>query len=175
METHALWEQVSDGAKDFVDSLLVVDPTKRMPAAAVIQHSWLCGRSYFSQLTEASQASRVTAELRKFTDLQLLAALCTTAVARKLDDVRIEDLFRFLMGFDRTRSGCLSASALKVAFGKVLGPESPEKEHLDDLLRASDFDDTRSVVAYMELCALGYARRLDAEDVLLWYAFSRFD
>lgn len=174
-EVALLWESVSDGAKDFVDQLLVAEEGKRMPVASALQHPWLNGRSYFSQLTEANQAGRITSELRKFADLQLLVTLCTAAIARKMDDVRIEDLFRFLLGFDRTRAGRLAPNALRVAFSKVLGPDSPEKEHLEDLLRSSDVDETRSVVAYMQLCALGYARRLDAEDDLMWSVFCHFD
>lgn len=35
------WRDISQSARDFVDSLLVVDPTKRLTAQQALRHSWL--------------------------------------------------------------------------------------------------------------------------------------
>jgi len=35
------WANISDGAKDFIRGLLVVDPTKRMTAIEALQHPWV--------------------------------------------------------------------------------------------------------------------------------------
>ena len=35
------WKNVSEDAKDFIKSLLVVDPEKRLTAAAAVEHKWL--------------------------------------------------------------------------------------------------------------------------------------
>merc|ERR1712100_626742 len=37
------WDEISDTAKNFIDRLLVVDPTKRMTAEQALEHEWLAG------------------------------------------------------------------------------------------------------------------------------------
>jgi Ca2+-binding EF-hand superfamily protein len=39
--THSVWDNVSESAKDFITSLLVRDPTKRMSAERALAHDWL--------------------------------------------------------------------------------------------------------------------------------------
>ena len=36
-----VWDTISDGAKDLVKSLLVVDPAKRLSASGVLKHKWI--------------------------------------------------------------------------------------------------------------------------------------
>jgi len=39
------WSHISDDAIDFIDNLLVADPSKRMDAKAALQHTWLQGNA----------------------------------------------------------------------------------------------------------------------------------
>lgn len=37
---NAVWDDVSDEAKDLISKLLVVDPSKRLTAEQIIEHPW---------------------------------------------------------------------------------------------------------------------------------------
>merc|ERR1712063_87329 len=39
------WDEISDTAKNFIDRLLVVDPTKRMTTGEALAHPWLAGKA----------------------------------------------------------------------------------------------------------------------------------
>jgi calcium/calmodulin-dependent protein kinase I len=55
------WDNVSEGAKDLIRRMLVIDPTKRIKAPAIMEHPWIAGPI----TTDANLASAVQ-ELKKF-------------------------------------------------------------------------------------------------------------
>lgn len=40
-EPEVYWQGVSDSARDFINKLLVIDPSQRMTAEQALQHPWL--------------------------------------------------------------------------------------------------------------------------------------
>lgn len=40
-EPEVYWAGVSDSARDFINKLLTIDPTKRMTASLALEHPWL--------------------------------------------------------------------------------------------------------------------------------------
>ena len=66
------WDDISEAAKNFIDRLLVVDPTKRMTTKQALAHPWLAGHApdkklavtkkmagYVEKYREASRANVV--------------------------------------------------------------------------------------------------------------------
>jgi len=49
------WDHISDDAIDFIDSLLITDPEKRMSATQALQHSWLQGNAPATPLNAVPQ------------------------------------------------------------------------------------------------------------------------
>ena len=37
------WDNISDGAKDLIKKLLVVNPSKRLSAEGILKHPWVIG------------------------------------------------------------------------------------------------------------------------------------
>jgi len=50
------WDHISDDAIDFIDSLLVVDPAKRMTAKQALQHKWLVSNVSDTPLPKVSSS-----------------------------------------------------------------------------------------------------------------------
>jgi len=59
-----LWGHVSEGAKDFLKQIFIVDPDLRPSAAELIKHSWITGKSRFRESTNDLQTTMH--HLRKF-------------------------------------------------------------------------------------------------------------
>jgi len=55
------WDHISDSAIDFIDSLLVVNPKKRMTAEQALQHKWLTN-------APDTELKNVTKEMKKYND-----------------------------------------------------------------------------------------------------------
>lgn len=55
------WDDVSDSAKELIRSLLQVDPSKRLNAEQILQHSWISGAD-----TPRKQLPTVTAKMKEY-------------------------------------------------------------------------------------------------------------
>ena len=55
------WDDISDMAKDLIKSLLVVDPSKRLNAKQILEHTWVAGDS-----TPRTELTNVTEKIREF-------------------------------------------------------------------------------------------------------------
>jgi len=67
------WDEVSDGAKDFVDRLLVLDPKNRMTASEALKHPWLSGESTKdNSLPKVKEQMKQTVDERKESRLSQL-------------------------------------------------------------------------------------------------------
>nr|CCA26775.1 predicted protein putative [Albugo laibachii Nc14] len=60
----AEWSAVSDAAKEFIRSLLVVNPTKRLTASDALRHPWLSGEA---PLTQIGLSSEILLSPKRFT------------------------------------------------------------------------------------------------------------
>jgi len=60
------WDKISDNAKDLVRRMLTVDPKKRITAAEVLKHPWICGNAPNVAIdTSALGKYQATKKLRK--------------------------------------------------------------------------------------------------------------
>ncbi len=55
------WDQISDMAKDLIKRILIVDPTQRMDADAILAHPWVIGEK-----TPRKPLPHVTGKIREF-------------------------------------------------------------------------------------------------------------
>lgn len=64
------WEHISDDCMDFIDQLLVVDPSQRLTAQQALKHSWLQGNAPPTPLLKAqSSMINYTAQYRQMSQL----------------------------------------------------------------------------------------------------------
>jgi len=59
------WDEISDSAKNFIDCLLVVEPSERMTAEQALQHEWLAGSASKKKLRTKE---RMGESMRKYRD-----------------------------------------------------------------------------------------------------------
>ena len=63
----AVWDTVSDDAKDFIRTLLIKDPAVRPTAINALEHRWITGRELSAPLQRNASLAQSVQELKKFT------------------------------------------------------------------------------------------------------------
>jgi len=83
------WDEVSDGAKDIVSKVLVVDPSKRYTAQQCLDHAWIshAGEASAKKLHSSHRAFLL---IRKLSIFDNIDPACLQEVTQKLKVVRIE-------------------------------------------------------------------------------------
>lgn len=177
------WGSVSDDAKDFVKSLLVLRDKKRPTAEKAITHKWLSsGRKDLGaesaapalKLVKNDGAKAAMANFRSFkADTKLKKATCAFIASQLLtkeEKDKIDDVFRAM---DVTRDGKLSKMEVKAGFFQVFGTFLSDQE-LDDMFSRVDCDGT-GVIEYSEFvtASLGETDLLSKDR--LKKAFQLFD
>merc|ERR1719443_165422 len=120
------WNGVSAEAKDFVRSLMEVNPTKRLSAQQALEHPWITNTRDALDTVETSSEPSSCGSLEDETNKALIA-LCEFSNAsrfrrccmrtlvwslRNEDHAKVRDIFTFL---DTNRRGALTRSDLKDA------------------------------------------------------------
>lgn len=95
------WNPISDEAKDMVNNLLIVDPSKRMNASEALEHKWLSKEfSLSDRKPDASVENAVKASLVSFrhtSELKKIALNVSTFVGTTIDEVNITFQQNFLV------------------------------------------------------------------------------
>eukprot|EP00287_Rhodomonas_sp_CCMP768_P007765 CAMPEP_0196728014 /NCGR_PEP_ID=MMETSP1091-20130531/8843_1 /TAXON_ID=302021 /ORGANISM="Rhodomonas sp., Strain CCMP768" /LENGTH=503 /DNA_ID=CAMNT_0042070713 /DNA_START=119 /DNA_END=1630 /DNA_ORIENTATION=- len=83
------WDEVSEGAKDIVSKVLVVDPSKRYTAQQCLDHAWIshAGEASAKKLHSSHRAFLL---IRKLSIFDNIDPSCLQEITQKLKVVRIE-------------------------------------------------------------------------------------
>lgn len=159
---------VSDEARTFIQSLLVVDASERPSAAQVLEHPWLTkgavnGCSVIDKSTIKSMRKfALSSRFRK-------ACFCMMAWSLSLEDrTRLRNQF---LEMDKEKRGTISLTEFKRVIEENYYLDNKETEAIFNSLDA-DQDDC---ICYSEFLAAMIQDRVQMHETLLRKTFARFD
>jgi Ca2+-binding EF-hand superfamily protein len=178
-EPEYLWENVSDLGKDFVKTLLNVDPNDRPTAKDAQRHPWIQTWAKKEGPEEKTLNPKVIDALVSFKELSDMQKLLSEVLSFTLLPEQIEDLRREFEKIDTDGDGEIMFSELKqVLMGSAgsgsLGALSEEEiEDIFQALRVSKDKDDLSI-HWHEFIAAGLSQ-CKVDDRNLRLAFDRLD
>ena len=119
-EPAPVWSPISDAAKSFMHTLLVVDPALRATAETAKQDPWL--KDHHSQrflqgdLTGEATKDRVRAAILQYASTGDFVKFAMNVVAKKSTGQEIEELRALFDEFDRDQTGTLDLAEFKAFF-----------------------------------------------------------
>jgi len=169
---NAVWKGISQGAKDFISSLLTYDPKKRPTAAACINHQWIVANSVM-KCDEAAAGHALDNLIHFHSHTTIKAATLTFIGSQLVTKDEREEMARVFKKLDLNGDGRLSKDEIKDGYMLHYGRLISDKE-VDVMFDAVDTDQsgyidyTEFVIASMNERALMSNERLKA-------AFNMFD
>jgi len=174
-----IWGDISETAKDFIRTLLTVDPKKRPSAAEALEHPWLdtaCRRD--SIMNPIGQ--NVLSSLKAFKDGSHLRRLLSEVVAFTMTPKQIGPLHDEFKKLDPAGTGEISLEALRgVMSSKAntgglgnLGPS--EVADIFDAMRVGPKKEAGRMVQWREFIAAATSMA-EVDEVNLRLAFDRID
>eukprot|EP00930_Biecheleria_cincta_P051173 TRINITY_DN3632_c0_g3_i1.p1 TRINITY_DN3632_c0_g3~~TRINITY_DN3632_c0_g3_i1.p1 ORF type:complete len:525 (+),score=117.86 TRINITY_DN3632_c0_g3_i1:81-1655(+) len=162
------WDKVSGRAFDFVKSLLVVDPERRLTAQQALEHPWIKGRD---EDRSGHFDAEMVSSLCKFSKAQKFRRSCMQLMAWSLtaeDRAQVREAF---LELDTSRSGQIKLIDLKhVLESKFDLPEDHTMAVFQALDSAPDDE-----IHYSDFLAAMMSSRIKLYDELLQECFRRFD
>jgi calcium-dependent protein kinase len=141
----AVFRQVSDTARSFVEALLTVDPSKRCTAGQALQHPWITNRPGTRTLSLVKLD--VVEDIRSFAKTSQLRRACLNVAVQCISDDKVASLRKALLGLDNG-DGAVTLKALVSAIEQVA--DLPEKSFLAQLEQAKDERIMDKLISYSE-------------------------
>lgn len=163
----AIWGKASENCKDFVQSLLVVDPKKRMSASEALEHRWLRAQDHHEQVIDQGMIE----DLCNFAKVSVFRRACLGVLSWSLGVEERKQVRDAFLQIDKDRSGTITINEFKQAVEANL---EIDDETLEKAFRALDANH-KDEVNYHEFLAAMVSSRIALHDHLLKVAFRRFD
>lgn len=167
------WDLNTEDAKDFVTSLLKVDPHQRLTAEAAIAHTFIAGDrpSEGSAGPHSSVDESVVEALRAFGKASKFRRCCMSMMAWSLTNSERAKVRQHFLDMDKTRGGTITLSELRnVLVDKFDLPDEETRAIFEAL--DSNHDEE---IYYTDFLAAMVSTRIEVHDGLLKQAFARFD
>ncbi|XP_068646645.1 calcium-dependent protein kinase 18-like [Aristolochia californica] len=170
------WPNISNGAKDFVNKLLVKDPRARLTAAQALSHPWV---REGGNASEIPLDISVLSNMRQFVKYSRLKQFALRALASTLNDEELADLRDQFDAIDVDRNGAISLDEMRHALAKDL-PWRLKGPRVLEILQAMD-SNTDGLVDFTEFVAATlHVHQLEEHDSNKWQqvsqaAFEKFD
>jgi calcium-dependent protein kinase len=177
-EPQDVWSLVSGKAKEFIKSMLVIDPKHRPTARDAQKHAWL--REWASRLRKqddnmlSPNVVKALVTFKEFSDMRKL--LCEVLSFTLLPD-QIKDLRKEFEKMDTDGSGEISLAALKQVLMMNAGAGSLgalTEEEVEDIFNAMRVKKTETRIHWHEFIAAGLSQ-CQVDDRNLRLAFERLD
>ncbi|ETV86994.1 CAMK/CDPK protein kinase [Aphanomyces astaci] len=163
------WVGVSAEAKDLINHLLLLNPSKRLTAAQALQHPWLSGSA---PSTERSLNGTILGSLKRFQGHNKLKKVALAVIADQLTGHEINELKKQFQKIDVDGNGVITMQELALAV-RDMGQDVLEGEVLT-LLQGIDIDGDGSL-DYKEFLAATVKRNTFNKQEYLAQAFNYFD
>lgn len=163
------WATVSKDAKDLISNLLLIDASKRLTAAEVLQHPWLSGSAPKTAIT---LNSNIFSSLKRFTGHNKLKKAALGVIADLMTESEIVELKKQFMAIDADGNGVITVAELADAL-RTSGHGMIEEEVME-LVKGIDIDGD-GLVDYPEFLAATMKRNLANKQEYLINAFNYFD
>jgi calcium-dependent protein kinase len=114
-----VWENISKGAKDFVSSLLVIDPKVRLNVTSALEHSWIVNREKLSHEIPPEDILNAVGDcLLAYKDTSYLKKIALAVIAHRSSSDEIMHLRKAFDAYDTERNGVISYEEFKAALEK---------------------------------------------------------
>ncbi|XP_019237573.1 PREDICTED: calcium-dependent protein kinase 8-like [Nicotiana attenuata] len=160
------WPKVSDNAKDLVKKMLDPDPTRRLTAQQVLEHTWL---QNIKKAPNVSLGETVKARLKQFSVMNKLKKRALTVIAEFLSAEEVAGMKEAFDQMDTGKKGKINLGD----FDPPIRYHEAEEFALSLLLQADV--DRDGCLNYAEFVAVSVHLRKMANDEHLHKAFSFFD
>jgi len=109
-------DSISDEARDFVQKLLILDPSQRMDAAAALEHPWLACKVVESPRAQAPHlGGDVLCALKQYMSKSKLQRLLLQLLAQELGTEEAKEMRELFLQIDSDESGTIRIGDLKAA------------------------------------------------------------
>mmetsp|Transcript_2897 Transcript_2897/g.8124 ORF Transcript_2897/g.8124 Transcript_2897/m.8124 type:complete len:1038 (+) Transcript_2897:205-3318(+) len=173
-----IWCLVSQGARDFIKNMLVIDPKARPTAQQAQQHPWLLDWANRSKTEDDNVINpNVVEALVNFKELSDMKKLLCEVLSFTLLPEQITDLRKEFEKMDTDGSGEISLSALKEVLVTNAGAGSLgalTEEEVEDIFNAMRVKKTETRIHWHEFIAAGLSQ-CQVDDRNLRLAFDRID
>lgn len=132
------WPQISEGAKDCVNKMLVRDPKKRATCTEILSHPWMNDSAPDTPLDNA-----VAKRIKQFAAMNKLKKAALKIMAASLTANEVEGLKKMFATMDKDNSGCITFDELRKGL-KSQGFSGAENEIMD-MMEQMDLDGNGTV------------------------------
>lgn len=166
------WIPISNEAKDFIDQLLVLDPTKRNDAEMAQRHKWMDMEFKLEDRapTEAL-TGRVTAKLSAFKNNNRLKKLALNVIAHRSTTDEIIQLRKAFDQFDTANAGVITLKEFQAALQEKC---SFSDEEIREMFDSIDINKNGHIM-YTEFIAASLEAQGQLDVDRIAEAFNRFD
>lgn len=161
------WPLLSESARQFVLSLLVVDPEKRLSASEALQHHWICS----VDTPKAVIDTDVLSSLRRFAHASHFRRACLSMMAWSLTVEDQQELRLQFQALDQNKTGTITFQELASVLESTFHIDSAEAK---TLFHGLDMDGGEEI-QYSEFLAAALQDRVRMHEAVLHATFTRFD
>lgn len=120
----AIWNNVSDDAKDFISKLIIIDPKTRLDAAKALHHPWILNRERLPDEKPSEEVlAKIDGSLLNYRHTSQLKKLALTVIAHRSTAAEMQKLRSIFQEFDKSQDGVLSFDEFRQALEKMNYPE----------------------------------------------------
>lgn len=159
------WGGISAMAKQFIRSLLEMDPARRLTAKSALDHRWIV-QNYNENMAVVDLS--VIDAIRSWSKAPKLQRACLSMMAWSLNNKQHAMVRDYFLALDKDRNGTISRAELQDAMEGKLDMPSVEAQTV-----FSAFDDEE--IRYSDFLAAMISSRIAIDDDILHSAFSHFD
>ena len=155
-----VWSRISNEAKDFISSLLVIDPDKRMNAEQALESSWLMKTSQISSISSSSLNIKYDGEkmmqdigqnLLKYSYCTSLKKMSLMIIAHKSNTSEIIKLRNAFFQYDTSGDGCISRDEFFNSMSKFNYADEEINHMFHGVVRLAFYSFSLKVSNYVDL------------------------
>ena len=166
-----VWNLISDDAKDFVSSLIVLNPKKRLDAKQALEHRWFTNvAALSSEVPPAELMEGIEASLMNYANASELKKVALNVIAHKSSAEEIVSLRTAFSHFDTESDGFITFEEFRNALKEC---------NLDDGMLSKVYNsmdvDKNGTVSYTEFLAAVLEARSNIDEERVADAFDRLD
>eukprot|EP00929_Paragymnodinium_shiwhaense_P022911 TRINITY_DN1448_c0_g2_i1.p1 TRINITY_DN1448_c0_g2~~TRINITY_DN1448_c0_g2_i1.p1 ORF type:complete len:576 (+),score=158.34 TRINITY_DN1448_c0_g2_i1:113-1840(+) len=174
-----IWSKVSHRGKHFVQSLLILDPLKRLTAEQALEHDWICMQRMASKASRASSngdaINQETVDaLCSFAKASQFKRACMSLMAWSLTNEERKSVRDEFIEMDVHRTGTISLKEFQSVMASKFDMAKDSDINLKELFAALDVSHNEEI-HYAEFLAAMVSTRIAMHDEMLAATFKRFD
>mmetsp|Transcript_70560 Transcript_70560/g.199189 ORF Transcript_70560/g.199189 Transcript_70560/m.199189 type:complete len:568 (-) Transcript_70560:240-1943(-) len=168
------WERISDAAKNFIESLLQVDPEKRLTAGTAIHHDWVRMRKRVGHVIDISMVQA----LRQFARSTRFRRCCMEMMAWSLSYDERLTVSRDFTHLDADKDGSIQLEEMQAVLHDKFNVPLWETRQIFDIMTTGSYswdNDEDKIISYSKFLAAMVSTRIELHEDLVKATFKKFD